>query len=164
MNGGYVQEPLSSVSCAVQGRPGRSAYEAAVSAGYTGTPEHYTQILGSLPATLTRLNIYNGRVDAILEYMGNQIANLELAVEALDARIAALEEPIRGTSPAASPAVGGGAFDAPPSPHKNLPCSQGRGTGLKAGGGVLPSTTPAVGGGALDTPRSPATDRVTNGR
>ena len=101
MKGIYVQEPLNILSCAVQGRPGRSAWEAAVSAGYTGTPEQYTAILASLPATLTRLNIYNGRVDAILELMGNQIADLELAVEALDARIAALEEPVRGGAPAA---------------------------------------------------------------
>ena len=91
MRGMYLSEPLNILSCAVQGRPGRSAYEAAVAAGYEGTAEEYTAILGSLPATLIRLNGYNGRVDAILEYMGNQIADLEEAVEDLQARVAALE-------------------------------------------------------------------------
>ena len=96
MKGIFIKEPLNILSCAVQGRPGRSAYEAAVEAGYTGTAEAYTAILGALPATLTRLNVYNGRVDAIIELMGNQIADLEEAVEALEARISALEDPSRG--------------------------------------------------------------------
>ena len=91
MKGIYVKEPLNILSCAVQGRPGRSAYEAAVSAGYEGTPEAYTAILASLPGALTRLNVYNGRVDAILELLGNQVAVLEDAVDDLEARVSALE-------------------------------------------------------------------------
>ena len=83
MKGIYVKEPLNILSCAVQGRPGRSAYEAAVAAGYTGTAEQYTAILGGLPAALTRLNVYNGRVDAILEDFENRITDLETAVTAL---------------------------------------------------------------------------------
>ena len=96
MKGIYVKEPLNVLSCAVQGRPGRSAYEAAVSAGYTGTPEEYTDILASLPEALISLNIYNGRVNAILELLGNQIADLELAVEDLETRVSALEDENRG--------------------------------------------------------------------
>ena len=91
MKGIYVSRPLNILSCAVQGRPGRSAYEAAVDAGYTGTAEEYTAILGAIPDALTRMNVNNSRVDAILEYMGNQIAALELAVEALQDRVDALE-------------------------------------------------------------------------
>jgi hypothetical protein len=91
MKGIYVSRPLNILSCAVQGRPGRSAYEAAVDAGYTGTAEDYTAILGAIPDALTRMNVNNSRVDAILEYMGNQIAALELAVEALQERVDALE-------------------------------------------------------------------------
>lgn len=91
MKGIYVKEPLNVLSCAVQGRPGRSAWEAAVDAGYTGTPEALAAVLASLPGALTSLIGYNGRVDAILEYMGNQIADLELAVEDLEARVSALE-------------------------------------------------------------------------
>ena len=83
MKGMYLAQPLNILSCAVQGRPGRSAYEAAVEAGYTGTAEQYTAILGDLPATLTRLNVYNGRVDAILEDFENRITDLETAVAAL---------------------------------------------------------------------------------
>lgn len=105
MKGIYVKEPLNILSCAVQGRPGRSAYEAAAAAGYTGTPEQYTAILAALPTTLTSLNIYNGRVNAILELLGNQITDLELVVEALEARVAALEEPSRGADP--EPQAGG---------------------------------------------------------
>ena len=99
MKGIYVKEPLKILSCAVQGRPGRSAYEAAASAGYTGTPEQYTAILAALPSTLTSLNIYNGRVNAILELLGNQIADLELAVEDLETRLSALEDDNKGTGP-----------------------------------------------------------------
>ena len=87
MKGIYLKEPLNILSCAVQGRPGRSAWEAAAAAGYTGTAEQYTEILGALPGTLTRLNIYYGRVDAILEALDNRIADLELAVEALQAQV-----------------------------------------------------------------------------
>lgn len=82
MRGMYLAQPLNILSCAVQGRPGRSAYEAAVEAGYTGTAEQFTAILGGLPATVSRLNTYNGRVDAILEDFENRITDLELAVAA----------------------------------------------------------------------------------
>lgn len=92
MKGIYVSRPLNILSCAVQGRPGRSAWEAAVEAGYTGTPEEYTAILGAIPDALTRMNVNNSRINAILEYMSNQIADLELAVAALQTRVAALEE------------------------------------------------------------------------
>ena len=91
MKGIYVKEPLNVLSCAVQGRPGRSAYKDEEEAGNTGTPEEYAAVLASLPGALTRLNVYNGRVDAILELMGNQIADLEEAAEDLEARLAALE-------------------------------------------------------------------------
>ena len=99
MKGIYVKEPLNVLSCAVQGRPGRSAYEAAAAAGYTGTPEDSEAVLASLPNALVSLNIYNGRVNAIIEYMGNQIADLELAVEDLQARVSALENGSRGAAP-----------------------------------------------------------------
>ena len=99
MKGIYVKEPLNVLSCAVQGRPGRSAYEAAAAAGYQGTPEEYEAVLASLPNALVSLNIYNGRVNAIIEYMGNQIADLELAVEDLQARVSALENGSRGAAP-----------------------------------------------------------------
>ena len=69
---------LTLKSCAVRGPVGRSAYDAAAAAGYTGTEEEYNAILAALPDTLSTLSTYNGRVDAILEYMANQIANLEL--------------------------------------------------------------------------------------
>lgn len=91
MQGIYLRRPLNILSCAVAGRPGRSAYDTAVEGGYTGSPEEFSALLAALPATLSRLTGYNGRVDAILEYMGNQIADLELAVETLQDRVAALE-------------------------------------------------------------------------
>lgn len=84
MKGMYLKEPLNILSCAVQGRPGRSAYEAAMDGGYTGTPDEFAALLAALPDTLQRLSGYNGRVDAILEYMGNQIADLQERVDALE--------------------------------------------------------------------------------
>lgn len=86
MKGMYLKEPLNILSCAVQGRPGRSAYEAATDGGYTGTPDEFAALLAALPDTLQRLSGYNGRVDAILEYMGNQIADLQERVDALECR------------------------------------------------------------------------------
>ena len=91
MKGIYLKRPLNILSCAVAGRPGRSAYETAVSAGYTGSAEEFAALLASIPGTLSRLNTYNGRVDAILEYMENQISDLELAVSVLKRRVDALE-------------------------------------------------------------------------
>lgn len=92
MKGIYLKEPLNVLSCAVQGRPGRSAWETAVDGGYTGTPESFAALLAALPGTLSQLSGYNGRVDAILEYMANQIADLELATADLQRRVSALEE------------------------------------------------------------------------
>ena len=92
MKGIYLSRPLNVLSCAVAGRPGRSAYETARDGGYTGTPEEFAALLAALPGALSNLTGYNGRVDAILEYMGNQIADLELAVSRLNARVAALEQ------------------------------------------------------------------------
>jgi len=98
MKGYYLgAKPLNILSCAVAGRPGRSAYDTAVAGGYEGTAEAYAAFLAALPGALTRLNTYNGRVDAILEYMGNQIADLELAVGDLQSRVAALEQAGGGT-------------------------------------------------------------------
>lgn len=91
MKGIYVSRPLNILSCAVQGRPGRSAYDAAVEGGYTGTPEAFAALLADLPRTLSQLSGYNGRVDAILEYLSNQIADLELAVAELRRRVSTLE-------------------------------------------------------------------------
>ncbi len=91
MKGIYLKEPLNILSVAVQGRPGRSAYETAVDGGYTGTPEQFAALLAALPRTVSQLTGYNGRVDAILEYMANQIANLELAAADLQSRVTALE-------------------------------------------------------------------------
>ena len=53
--------------------------------------KEFAALLASIPGTLSRLNTYNGRVDTILEYMGNQISDLELAVSALKRRVDALE-------------------------------------------------------------------------
>ena len=91
MKGIYVKEPLNILSCAVQGRPGRSAYETAAAAGYAGTLEEYAAALAALPAALDQLTGYSGRINAILELMGNQIADLEEAVENLEERVTALE-------------------------------------------------------------------------
>lgn len=82
---------LNVLSCAVEGKPGRSAYETAVAGGYPGTPEEFAASLASLPGTLNLLGTYNGRVDAILEYMGDQIASLESAAADLERRVRALE-------------------------------------------------------------------------
>ena len=68
---------LTLKSCAVRGPAGKSAYEAAVAEGYTGTAAEYNALVASLPDAFTRLNTYNGRVDAILEYFGTQISMLQ---------------------------------------------------------------------------------------
>lgn len=91
MQGIYLKKPLNILSCAVAGRPGRSAYETAVAAGYTGDADEYAALLASIPGALSRLNTYNGRVDAMLEYMENQISDLELALGALTSRVEQLE-------------------------------------------------------------------------
>ena len=92
MKGIYLKpRRLHVLSCAVEGRPGRSAYDSAVAGGYSGTPEAFDALLAALPGALSRLEGYNGRVDAILEYLGDQIADLETAVAALEARVRALE-------------------------------------------------------------------------
>ncbi len=96
MKGYYLQEPLNILSCAVAGRPGRSAYESAAAGGYQGTPDQFNALLAGLPETLSRLNTYNGRVDAILEYLGNQISALELAMDSLQDRVEALEREAGG--------------------------------------------------------------------
>lgn len=94
MTGVYLKPSrLNILSCAVAGRPGRSAYDAAVEAGYAGTPAEYTAILGSLPEALTRLNVYNGRVDAILEYLDNRVTELELAVAELQRQAGQTQAP-----------------------------------------------------------------------
>ena len=92
MTGFYLRQPLNILSCAVAGRPGRSAYQQAVDAGYTGSLEEYSALLAGLPAAMSRLTVYNGRVDAILEYLGSRVSALELETAALKARVAALEE------------------------------------------------------------------------
>ena len=97
MKGIYLKEPLNVLSCAVQGRPGRSAYESAVAGGYTGTPEAFNAVLAAMPGVVNNLNANYGRVNAILELLGNQICDLELVVEALTARVEALENQTRGT-------------------------------------------------------------------
>ncbi|MBR6378019.1 MAG: hypothetical protein IKS05_09710 [Oscillospiraceae bacterium] len=91
MTGYYLRQPLNILSCAVAGRPGRSAYQQAVDAGYTGSLEEYSALLASLPEAMTRLNVYNGRVDAILEYLGSRVSALEIETAALKDRVAALE-------------------------------------------------------------------------
>ena len=63
MQGIYLKKPLNILSCAVAGRPGRSAYETAVAAGYTGDADEYAALLASIPGALSRRNTYNGRVD-----------------------------------------------------------------------------------------------------
>ena len=68
---------LTLKSCAVRGPQGRSAYEAAVEAGYEGTAADYYAIIGGIPDELTRINISQGRQDAILEYHGTQISALQ---------------------------------------------------------------------------------------
>ena len=79
MKGVYLQRPLNILSCAVQGRPGRSAYELAVDAGYTGTKAQFSALLFSLPATLSTLQRYNARVDSELENLFQRVAALEAA-------------------------------------------------------------------------------------
>ena len=96
MKGIYLQEPLNVLSCAVQGRPGRSAYETAVAGGYTGTPEDFAAVLAAMPGVVDTLNGNYGRINAILELLGNQICDLELVVEALTARVEALEAQAEG--------------------------------------------------------------------
>ncbi|MBQ1371845.1 MAG: hypothetical protein IIY70_02825 [Oscillospiraceae bacterium] len=92
MKGVYVgQKPLNVLSCAVEGRPGRSAYDLAVAGGYTGTQEAYETFLGALPDSLSELDANKSRVNAILETLENQIADLQLAMTALTARVTALE-------------------------------------------------------------------------
>jgi len=68
---------LTLKSCAVRGPAGKSAYEAAVEAGYEGTAAEYYAIIGGIPDELTRINVVNGRQDAILEYYGTQISILQ---------------------------------------------------------------------------------------
>lgn len=72
MRGIYLKQPLNILSCAVEGRPGRSAYDTAVAGGYGGSPEDFAALLGSLPARMEELQALAGRVDA-----------LELALKAL---------------------------------------------------------------------------------
>ena len=101
---------LNILSCAVAGRPGHSAYESAAEAGYTGTPEEFDALLAGLPATLLRLNVYNGRVDALLEYLENRVTDLELAVAALQAQASNQSSAVplrREASPDASAPAGG---------------------------------------------------------
>ena len=83
MKGVYLKEPLNVLSCAVQGRPGRSAYEIAAAEGYTGTPEQFAALLSGLSATLSAQTGWNGRVNALLELLDNRVSDLELAVAAL---------------------------------------------------------------------------------
>lgn len=80
---GIYCKPLNILSCAVQGRPGRSAYEAAVAAGYSGTAEQFAGLLAGLPEAMTNLRLYNGRVDAILEQLDNRVSDLEVLVDEL---------------------------------------------------------------------------------
>jgi len=72
MKGIYLKQPLNILSCAVEGRPGRSAYDTAVAGGYDGSPEDFAALLGSLPTRMEELQALAGRVDA-----------LELALKAL---------------------------------------------------------------------------------
>jgi hypothetical protein len=58
--------------------------------------DQFNALLAGLPETLSRLNAYNGRVDAILEYLGNQISALELAMDILQDRVEALEREAGG--------------------------------------------------------------------
>lgn len=57
---------LTLKSCAVRGPAGKSAYDAAVEAGYEGTADEYYALIGGIP-------------DA-LEHQGTQISALEVAV------------------------------------------------------------------------------------
>ena len=92
MKGVYLKPArLHVLSGAVQGWPGRSAYESAVAGGYQGSLEDFDAMLAGLPAALSRIEAYNGRVDAILEYLGDRISTLETQTAALEQRVQALE-------------------------------------------------------------------------
>lgn len=82
---------LTLKSCAVRGPQGRSAYEAAVEAGYEGTAADYYAIIGGIPDELTRINISQGRQDAILEYHGTQISALQNEDTRIKSRVSSLE-------------------------------------------------------------------------
>ena len=91
MTGVYLKEKLNVLSCAVEGRPGRSAYDTAVAGGYDGTPEEFAALLAGLPAAQARFNAFIQRVNAILEYMDNEIGTLQAQTAALTGRVTALE-------------------------------------------------------------------------
>ena len=92
MKGVYIgQKPLNILSCAVEGRPGRSAYDTAAAGGYSGTAEENEACVGRLPADLSRINANLVRVNAILDGLNNSIATLEYSLTSLTARVEALE-------------------------------------------------------------------------
>ncbi len=93
MKGVYVgQKPLNVLSCAVRGRPGRSAYELACDGGYAGTNEAFCTLLGSLDQTLSRLLSDVDRINGLLDQMDDRCVELEDAVQALNLRLLQLEE------------------------------------------------------------------------
>ena len=92
MKGVFVgQKPLNVLSCAVQGRPGRSAYELACDGGYTGTNEEFDALLAGLSGTLTRLNTGITRLNGLMDAMDNRIEDVEGDLEALTQRVVRLE-------------------------------------------------------------------------
>jgi len=95
MKGVYVgQKPLNVLSCAVRGRPGRSAYEQACDGGYTGTNEEFDALLAGLSGTLTRLNSGMTRMSGLMDGMDNRIEDLEDGLTALANRVTRLEEAV----------------------------------------------------------------------
>lgn len=90
MTGVYLKNKLNILSCAVEGRPGRSAYDQAVAAGYTGSLEDYSALLAMVPEAVVLVNTVSGRVDAMLEYLGNQIGDLQLQMEDLSTDLSTL--------------------------------------------------------------------------
>jgi len=102
---------LTLKSCAVRGPAGKSAYEAAVEAGYEGTAAEYYAIIGGVPDELTRINVVNGRQDAILEYLGTQTSSLDERITAQENRfIPAIDYTLTVANAAADAKVVGANF------------------------------------------------------
>ncbi|MBO4212442.1 MAG: hypothetical protein J5878_07295 [Oscillospiraceae bacterium] len=92
MKGVYVGEkPLNVLSCAVEGRPGRSAYELAAAGGYSGTEAQYEAFLGGLPGVVNQLNNNKLRIEAIVELLEGNVSELQLTVTDLARRVQNLE-------------------------------------------------------------------------
>lgn len=94
MKGIYLRQPLNILSCAVAGRPGRSAYETAVSAGYSGTAEEFAAALAALagiPARVETLETGLTAQETGLTTLETNVAALETNVTALGTAVTALE-------------------------------------------------------------------------